>query len=166
VTLWNTSNHAVAKISTLGHATAIGAGTVNIEATIDTIQAVPIKVTVNAAETPAARADPAPATDANLPSAQPPFAMQVSGPAPAAPGMPVRDDFVGPLWTSITPVDGSISISNGHLFISVPGGGNHDPVRQSSQPVRAVQTIRNEDFDVAMKIDSPSSQATKIPVRV
>jgi hypothetical protein len=53
VTLWNTSNHAVAKISTLGHATAMGPGTANIEATIGTIMAAPWKVTVSDAETPA-----------------------------------------------------------------------------------------------------------------
>ncbi len=45
---WNTSNHAVAKISTLGHATAMGVGTVNIEAMIGTIHASPLTVTVTA----------------------------------------------------------------------------------------------------------------------
>lgn len=46
VTLWNTSNHSVAKISTQGHATALGLGTVNIEATVGTIKATPLTVTV------------------------------------------------------------------------------------------------------------------------
>ncbi len=50
VTLWNTSNHAVAKISTLGHATAVGLGTVYIEATVGAIMAAPCQVTVIAAE--------------------------------------------------------------------------------------------------------------------
>ena len=49
VTLWNTSNHAVAKISTLGHATALSLGTVYIEATIGTLSASPCEVTVVAA---------------------------------------------------------------------------------------------------------------------
>jgi hypothetical protein len=48
VTLWNTSNHAVAKISSLGHATALGIGTVNIEGTIGTLKATPWTVTVSA----------------------------------------------------------------------------------------------------------------------
>ncbi len=48
VTLWNTTNHAVAKISSLGHATAMGIGTVNIEGTIGTLQASPWTVTVSA----------------------------------------------------------------------------------------------------------------------
>jgi Bacterial Ig-like domain (group 2) len=49
VTGWNTSNHAVAKISTLGHATALSLGTVNIEATIGGLSASPCEVTVIAA---------------------------------------------------------------------------------------------------------------------
>ena len=43
---WNTSNHAVAKISLLGHVTALSTGTVNIEAVIGTITASPWAVTV------------------------------------------------------------------------------------------------------------------------
>jgi hypothetical protein len=46
VTLWNTTNHSIAKISTLGHATGIGPGTVAIEATVGTIKATPWTVTV------------------------------------------------------------------------------------------------------------------------
>jgi hypothetical protein len=46
VIAWNTSDHAMAKISTMGHATAMGTGTVNIEAKIGTIAASPYKVTV------------------------------------------------------------------------------------------------------------------------
>jgi hypothetical protein len=49
VTGWNTSNHAVAKISTLGHATALSLGPVYIEATVGTLSASPCKVTVVAA---------------------------------------------------------------------------------------------------------------------
>jgi hypothetical protein len=80
VTLWNTSNRAVAKISTLGHATAIGAGRANIEATIGSIQAIPFEVTVSAAaaETPAALTDLAPA--------QTTLTLPVFGSVPAASG--------------------------------------------------------------------------------
>jgi hypothetical protein len=46
VTGWNTSNHAIAKISTLGHATAMGLGAVRIEATIGNLTATPCEVTV------------------------------------------------------------------------------------------------------------------------
>jgi hypothetical protein len=47
VTAWNTSNHSVAKISSEGHATALGAGTVNMEGTIGTLIASPWTVTVS-----------------------------------------------------------------------------------------------------------------------
>jgi hypothetical protein len=49
---WNTSDHAVAKISTRGHATAMSTGTVDIRAMIGTIEASPLTVTVEAAPTP------------------------------------------------------------------------------------------------------------------
>lgn len=49
VTLWNTSNHNVARVSTLGHVTAMAAGTVDIEATIDSIRSNVWTVTVTAA---------------------------------------------------------------------------------------------------------------------
>jgi hypothetical protein len=49
---WNTSNHAVAKISLLGHVTALSTGTVNIEAVIGTITASPWTVTVLAVPPP------------------------------------------------------------------------------------------------------------------
>ena len=49
VTLWNTSDHSVVKISSGGHATAMGGGTVNIEATIGALIATPVAVTVSAA---------------------------------------------------------------------------------------------------------------------
>jgi hypothetical protein len=50
VTLWNTSNHAIAKSSTLGHVTALSLGTVYIEATVGALQASPCQVTVIAAQ--------------------------------------------------------------------------------------------------------------------
>ena len=49
VTLWNTSDHSVARISTLGHATAVGVGIVDIEALIGTLRASPWAVTVTPA---------------------------------------------------------------------------------------------------------------------
>jgi hypothetical protein len=53
VTAWNTTNHAIAKISSLGHATALAAGTVCIEATVGTLIASPWSVTVSKAPVPA-----------------------------------------------------------------------------------------------------------------
>jgi hypothetical protein len=55
----------------------------------------------------------------------------------------------------VTPAGGSASISNSHLYIGVPGGSNHDAMLSSNQAVRIVQTIGNQNFDVAIKIDSP-----------
>ena len=55
----------------------------------------------------------------------------------------------------MNPNGGSASISNAHLFLGVPGGANHDTVSPSNQAVRVVQAIGNENFDVAIKIDSP-----------
>ena len=49
VTGWNTSNHSVAKIAGDGYATAVSAGTVNMEATIGTLIATPWTVTVTKA---------------------------------------------------------------------------------------------------------------------
>jgi hypothetical protein len=46
VTAWNTSNHLVAKISSLGHVTATGVGTVNVEASIGALTASTWQVTV------------------------------------------------------------------------------------------------------------------------
>jgi hypothetical protein len=45
---WNTSNHGVAKISRLGHATAMDPGSVEIEATVGAIKASPWAITVTA----------------------------------------------------------------------------------------------------------------------
>jgi hypothetical protein len=49
VTGWNTSNHSVVKIAGDGYATAVSAGTVNMEATIGTLIASPWTVTVSKA---------------------------------------------------------------------------------------------------------------------
>jgi hypothetical protein len=180
VTLWNTSNHNVAKMSTVGHATAVGAGTADIEATIGSIKANIWTVTVQAASTPAAAAAAAPATAApvipaaaadsapaaqaaSVPAAEARSApvpgsgvsVPTAGPAPAAPGAPLGDNYLGPFWKLVTSAGGSASISNAHLFIGVPGGSNHDPVHPSNQAVRVMQAIGNENFDVSIKIDSP-----------
>jgi hypothetical protein len=73
VTLWNTSNHKVAKISALGHVTAMGAGTVNIDAMIGSIPANvwTMTVTAGAASTVAAQAAPADTTEAASATAAP-----------------------------------------------------------------------------------------------
>jgi hypothetical protein len=81
--------------------------------------------------------------------------VAVTGPVPSAPAGPLPDNFIGPFWNLVNPAGGSASISNAHLFIGVPGGANHDPFTSSNQAVRVVQTIGNENFDVAIKIDSP-----------
>jgi hypothetical protein len=78
-----------------------------------------------------------------------------SGPMPADAGAPLTDKFLGPFWRLVAPAGGSASISNSHLFIGVPGGSNHDTLVPANQAVRVVQTIGNEDFDVAIKIDFP-----------
>jgi len=78
-----------------------------------------------------------------------------SGPVPAAAAAPLTDKFLGPFWRLVAPAGGSASISNSHLFIAVPGGSNHDELAPGNQAVRVVQTIGNEDFDVAIKIDFP-----------
>jgi Fn3 associated/Bacterial Ig-like domain (group 2) len=193
VTWWNTTNHAVAKVSSHGHATALAAGSIKIEAMIGAVTLTPWALTVApvaaaatqsaaaieasptanvqaavaadtqapAAEvqTPAAAATQTPAAaaatePAGVPGPQSGLAALAPGPSPAAPGVPLPDTFLGPLWKLVSPAGGSASISNSHLFIGVPGGANHDPLIPSNQAVRVVQAIGNEDFDVAMKIDS------------
>jgi hypothetical protein len=76
------------------------------------------------------------------------------GLVPAAPGAPSSSSFPGPLWTVVTPQGGTASVSNTHLFLNVPGGSNHDAARPSNQAIRVVQPIGDENFDVAIKIDS------------
>jgi hypothetical protein len=53
VTAWNTTNHSVARISSLGHVTATGLGMVNIEGTIGALKASPFMLTVTANSAPA-----------------------------------------------------------------------------------------------------------------
>jgi hypothetical protein len=76
-------------------------------------------------------------------------------PVPSAAKTPLASGFPGPLWEVVTPVGGTASVSNQHLFLNVPGGSNHDALLPSNQAVRAVQPIGDEDFDVSIKIDSP-----------
>jgi hypothetical protein len=157
VTWWNTSNHRVAKISSEGHATALVQGTINMEAMVGALSVSPWQVTVVAA-TPASaiKASTAANTEAAaVPAGQSAITALTPGLGPAAPGAALPDTFLGPFWTLVTSAGGSASISNSHLFIGVPGGGNHDPLLPSNQAVRVVQAIGNEDFDVAVKIDSP-----------
>ena len=92
---------------------------------------------------------------AAAPVAQSGLTALTPGPVPAGPAAALPDTFLGPFWKLVTPAGGSASISNSHLFIGVPGGGNHDPLLPSNQAVRVVQAIGKEDFDVAVKIDSP-----------
>jgi Fn3 associated/Bacterial Ig-like domain (group 2) len=103
------------------------------------------------AQTPAA----ADAQASGAPTTQSGLTALIPGPGPAAPGAALPDAFLGPFWRLVTPAGGAASISNSHLFIGVPGGANHDPFLPSNQAVRVVQAIGNEDFDVAVKIDSP-----------
>jgi hypothetical protein len=157
VTWWNTTNHKVAKIAGDGYATALAAGSINFEALVGTLSVSPWHVTVVAAiPASASQADTAANTEAAaVPAVQGGITALNSGPVPAAPGAPVPDTFLGPFWSLVAPAGGSASIANYHLFIGVPGGANHDLLLPSNQAVRVVQAIGNEDFDVAVKVDSP-----------
>jgi hypothetical protein len=148
VTGWNTANHKVAVIDSLGHATALSQGSTNMEATVGTLMVTPWRVTVGAPVTPAAKTAAVPAEQSGLTALTP-------GPGPAAPGAALADTFLGPFWSLVAPAGGAASISNSHLFLGVPGGANHDLLLPSNQAVRVVQTIGSENFDVAVKIDSP-----------
>jgi Fn3 associated/Bacterial Ig-like domain (group 2) len=172
VTWWNTTNHAMAKISSLGHATALAAGSINMEAMIGALNVSPWPVIISPAgasavqvapATPVAqvaavaamRASPLAAGSAMAVVALNGVATLAAGPIPAAPGAAVTDTFGGPFWKVVTPAGGSASVSDAHLFLGVPGGANHDTIVPSNQAVRVVQTIGNEDFDIVIKIDSP-----------
>jgi hypothetical protein len=152
VTLWNTSNHNVAKISTQGHATAYAPGTVSIVAVIGNVKATPWTLNVTTGLSPAANAQVKATSNAHEQAA---VATAADGPVPAPPGAPKADKFHGPFWQLVTPAGGSASISGAHLFLGVPGGASHDPLGGTNQAVRVVQAIGNQDFDVAIKIDSP-----------
>jgi hypothetical protein len=131
--IWSSSNPAVLNVNSSGLVTATGAGVTNVNARIGPLSSSPWTVTVASA----------------------PPNTSGSGPEPGAPGAVVSDTFLGPFWETIKPAGGSSSISNGHLFIGVPGGSNHDIISPTNQAVRVMQTLGNVDFDVAIKIDSP-----------
>jgi hypothetical protein len=75
-------------------------------------------------------------------------------PDPKAPGVPVSSSFIGPLWQVVAPAGGSAAISDGHLFVGVPGGSDHDALLPTNQAVRVEQPVGNNNFDVSIKIDS------------
>ena len=77
------------------------------------------------------------------------------GPVAAAAGAPLSSNFPGPLWQVVAPSGGAASVSNEHLYLSVPGGSNHDTLVPSNQSLRVVQPIGDQDFDVSIKIDTP-----------
>ena len=71
----------------------------------------------------------------------------------------VSDDFNGSslntsLWSASAPASGTVTLSNGHANLAVPGGSNHDAFVGGNNSVRILQTISNADFDVAAKFDS------------
>jgi hypothetical protein len=126
--VWSSSNPAVLTVDGTGKVTAVGPGKANVQDQIGTVTGSAWTITIPAAKTAA---------------------------VPIAPGPALPDTFSGPFWRVETPVGGFASISNSHLFLGVPGGANHDPLLPSNQAVRVVQTIGRENFDVAIKIDSP-----------
>ena len=74
-------------------------------------------------------------------------------------GAPVSDDFTGSslntsLWQPSAPAGGTVTVSNGHANLAVPGGANHDAFLGGDNSVRMLQNISNTDFDVAAKFDS------------
>jgi hypothetical protein len=169
VTWWNTTKHAVAKTSSHGNATALAAGSINMEAMIGLLTltqwavkvgAAPVPVTQPAiaaptSASPVANIQAAVAAEATavVPQTRSALTPLTTGLAPTAPGAPLPDHFLGPFWMLVTPVGGSASISNSHLFLGVPGGANHDPLIPSNRAVLVAQAIGSEDFDVAIKID-------------
>jgi hypothetical protein len=138
VTAWNTSNHAVAKISSLGHVTAIGPGTTTIEGMIGTLKASTTQLTVTQA--PAGQGE-----DAIHPS--------LLEAIPGDPGSSVGITYPAPLWQLVNPAGGSASVADGHIVLFVPGGSNHDLI-PSNLAVRVLQDIGDTHFDVSIKIDS------------
>jgi hypothetical protein len=80
--------------------------------------------------------------------------VRAATPVPAAPGPPLSSSFSGPFWQVMTPIGGTAAVSNGHLFLNVPGGSNHDALTTGNDAVRVVQPIGNTNFDVSIKLDS------------
>jgi len=81
-------------------------------------------------------------------------------------GGPVSDEFNESslntaLWTVSAPAGGTVSVSNGHALLNVPGGSNHDPDDGGNNSVRIMQSISNVDFNVAAKFDSQLNANTQ-----
>jgi len=80
---------------------------------------------------------------------------------PPPPSPPVSDDFGGgvldsALWTFVDPLaDGSVSVNDTQLEISVPDSGLvHDVWTGSNDVPRLRQSVTDEDFEVEAKFDS------------
>jgi hypothetical protein len=97
VTLWNTSNHAYARVSTLGHVTAMGAGTVNVQATVGTVKSSlwTVTITTPAATTSAAAAKAAAPAVANS-EVEPAVVAESASPAEEASPAPAVSPGVAP----------------------------------------------------------------------
>jgi lysophospholipase L1-like esterase len=85
---------------------------------------------------------------------------------PVTGGGPTSDEFNETslntaLWQVRAPAGGSATVSGGELVISVPGGSNHDAFVPALDAVQVVQPISNENFDVAVKIDSTLQAASQ-----
>jgi regulation of enolase protein 1 (concanavalin A-like superfamily) len=64
------------------------------------------------------------------------------------------------LWTVVTPAGGSATTNGSKLFLTVPGGSNHDPAFGGvNNSVRVMEKTGNVDFTLETKFDSiPGSQ--------
>ncbi len=65
------------------------------------------------------------------------------------------------LWQVEAPSGGGASVTGGELVLTVPGGSNHDAFVPALDAVQVVQPISNENFDVAVKIDSTLTASTQ-----
>ncbi len=85
---------------------------------------------------------------------------------PVTGGGPVSDEFNesslnAGLWQVVVPSGGGAAVSGGELVLTVPGGSNHDAFVPALDAVQVVQSISNENFDVAVKIDSTLTASTQ-----
>ena len=141
VTLWNTSDHGIAKVSELGHATALGTGTVNVEAVVGSLRATPYAVTVVAPE-------PLSVTCAVNPTVvDPGGSVLITSTATSAQGLPLTyryqtsagtvsetgtiakletpQSFVGPIQVTCTAEEeGGVSASNSTAALVSNSSGN------------------------------------------
>jgi regulation of enolase protein 1 (concanavalin A-like superfamily) len=89
-----------------------------------------------------------------------------SNPPPPAAAL-VSDDFNGGtlsnMWTFVNPVgDGSVSVSNNVLRISVPGGVDHDVWTGGNRAPRVMQTVKDADFEVEARFPSGPQSAYQL----